>query len=74
MQAHSLYLHIPFCHHRCSYCDFNTYSGMEALIPEYVEALCNEIHHIASNSPEKIPVHTVFFGGGTPSLLPSVEI
>lgn len=74
MQAHSLYLHIPFCHHRCSYCDFNTYSGMEALIPEYVGALCQEIRFIARSCPQRIPVHTIFFGGGTPSILPRKEI
>ncbi len=74
MQAHSLYLHIPFCSHRCSYCDFNTYSGMETLIPEYVGALCQEIRYVGRSSPQKIPIHTVFFGGGTPSLLPGKEI
>ena len=47
---------------------------MDSLIPEYVDALCQEIHYISSCSPEKIPIHTVFFGGGTPSLLPSIEI
>ena len=74
MQAHSLYLHIPFCHHRCSYCDFNTYSGMEALIPEYVGALCQEIQFVAHSCAQRIPVQTIFFGGGTPSLLPSREL
>lgn len=74
MQAHSLYLHVPFCHHRCSYCDFNTYSGIEQLIPEYVRALCLEIRYIARSCAQKIPVHTIFFGGGTPSLLPGNEV
>lgn len=74
MQAHSLYLHIPFCHHRCSYCDFNTYSGMESLIPDYVRGLCQEIRYIARSSPHKIPIQTIFFGGGTPSILPIGEI
>lgn len=66
----SLYLHIPFCSHRCGYCDFNTYAGLESLIPAYVEALCVEIEGLARNAPEPLSVHTVFFGGGTPSLLP----
>ncbi len=66
---HSLYFHIPFCTHRCAYCDFNTYAGQENSIPEYVQALCKEIEFIGQNSPEKITLHTVFFGGGTPSLL-----
>ncbi len=74
MQAHSLYLHIPFCHHRCSYCDFNTYSGMESLIPDYVGALCQEMNFVSRSHPDRIPVHTIFFGGGTPSLLPGREL
>ncbi|MCL4527933.1 MAG: radical SAM family heme chaperone HemW [Chloroflexi bacterium] len=65
----SLYFHIPFCAHRCAYCDFNTYAGQESLIPAYVEALCKEIEFLGLHAPERISVHTVFFGGGTPSLL-----
>jgi len=66
---YSLYLHIPFCLHRCAYCDFNTYAGQEVLIPAYVDALCNEIRAVASSASERLPAHTIFFGGGTPSLL-----
>lgn len=66
---HSLYLHIPFCRHRCAYCDFNTYAGQEASIPAYVDALCRELEFTAKNAPEKLALHTIFFGGGTPSLL-----
>jgi oxygen-independent coproporphyrinogen III oxidase len=85
----SLYFHIPFCTHRCAYCDFNTYAGQEELIPAYVEALCREIEFIGTRFPSAIyaarndgdvkaggsgaraerKAHTVFFGGGTPSLL-----
>ena len=68
-QFHSLYLHVPFCRHRCAYCDFNTYAGQEDSIPAYVEALCRELKFIAFNAPEKLTLHTIFFGGGTPSLL-----
>jgi len=68
-QPYSLYLHIPFCRHRCAYCDFNTYAGQEDSIPAYVDALCREIEFIGQNAPERIPLHTIFFGGGTPSLL-----
>ena len=71
----SLYFHIPFCTHRCAYCDFNTYAGQEELIPAYVDALIHEIEFVGkklktierSNHPTV--VHTIFFGGGTPSLL-----
>ena len=66
---YSLYFHIPFCTHRCAYCDFNTYAGQESLIPAYVEALCREIEMVAASAPARLPVHTIFFGGGTPSLL-----
>lgn len=77
----SLYLHIPFCTHRCAYCDFNTYAGQEAMIPAYVEALSREIHFVGnklkttqpSNSNYPTTVHTIFFGGGTPSLLSPKE-
>jgi oxygen-independent coproporphyrinogen-3 oxidase len=71
----SLYLHIPFCAHRCAYCDFNTYAGQEAMIPAYVDALTQEIDFIGSRLPSPSrgrvggEVHTIFFGGGTPSLL-----
>ncbi len=70
----SVYLHIPFCRHRCGYCDFNTYAGIEHLISAYVSALCNEIEFAVDSAQELLPVHTVFFGGGTPSLLPSGEL
>jgi len=103
---HSLYFHIPFCTHRCAYCDFNTYAGQEEMIPAYVDALCKEIEFVgnlsraatlaphahlpwravpgsAGESPEgerrssdsetaveaALQAHTIFFGGGTPSLL-----
>src|SRR5215211_7028548 len=38
-----LYLHIPFCHRRCAYCDFNTYANMDDRMEAYVDALCKEI-------------------------------
>src|SRR5512139_2600787 len=74
MLPYSIYLHIPFCIHRCAYCDFNTYAGYDHLIPDYVEALCKEIIHVSNSAGAPLPVHTIFFGGGTPSLLPSQSI
>ena len=67
----SLYLHLPFCTWLCKYCDFNAYPVLEGLIPSYVEALRAEIRASAQKLPFG-PLETVFLGGGTPSLLPSV--
>lgn len=69
MIDHALYFHIPFCRHRCAYCDFNTYAGQDELIPAYVDALCREIEIVGQAAPENIEASTIFFGGGTPSLL-----
>jgi oxygen-independent coproporphyrinogen-3 oxidase len=68
----SLYLHIPFCQVRCAYCDFNTYAGLEPLMAPYAAALAREIRAVGRGVPADADqrVHTVFFGGGTPSLLP----
>jgi oxygen-independent coproporphyrinogen III oxidase len=70
----SLYLHIPFCAHRCAYCDFNTYAGQEESIPAYIEALKREIQYVRRSIPSKHQVHTIFFGGGTPSLLTADQL
>jgi oxygen-independent coproporphyrinogen-3 oxidase len=69
VNSYSLYFHVPFCRHRCAYCDFNTYAGQEELIPAYVKAVCREVEAVAASIGERLPAHTVFFGGGTPSLL-----
>jgi oxygen-independent coproporphyrinogen-3 oxidase len=73
MQPSSLYLHIPFCRHRCGYCDFNTYAGLDSLIPSYIQALCNEVTCIAESAASRLRIQTIFCGGGTPSLVPADE-
>ncbi|HEY4691960.1 MAG TPA: radical SAM family heme chaperone HemW [Bellilinea sp.] len=70
----SLYIHIPFCRHRCSYCDFNTYAGLEGLIPKYMASLQQEVAWAGQAAGEKLPVHTIFLGGGTPSLIPAHDL
>jgi len=70
MEPISLYLHIPFCRHRCAYCDFNTYAGLENLVPAYTRALVREIELASQAAGRRLKAHTIFFGGGTPSLLP----
>src|ERR1700736_1595761 len=64
-----LYLHIPFCKHKCGYCDFNAYAGMDKLMPDYITALERELA-AARDLHEFAPLQTVYLGGGTPSLLP----
>ena len=59
------YLHIPFCSSFCSYCDFTSFEGREDLLSSYVETLIAEI----GASDLVGPLRTVYFGGGTPSLL-----
>jgi len=65
-----LYLHVPFCGHVCPYCDFNTYAGQEALIPRYVAALERDVA-TQGRALGGREAGTMFFGGGTPSLLPA---
>ena len=68
-----LYIHIPFCRVKCPYCDFAAYARLEELIPDYVDALLREME-IWSAPTEGAEVATVYFGGGTPSLLPLAEL
>lgn len=68
----SIYVHIPFCTAKCTYCAFNTYIKMESLIPAFVDALSREIAYVAQRNPYPL-VGTVFFGGGTPTLLTAAQ-
>ena len=68
-QSLGLYIHIPYCIHKCGYCDFNShpikYDEMEA----YVDALIVELNYYSQKySPGRI-VNTIFLGGGTPTTL-----
>jgi oxygen-independent coproporphyrinogen III oxidase len=65
-----LYVHVPFCRHKCGYCDFNAYAGMDRLMPDYQAALERELQHAREALPFG-PLTTVYVGGGTPSLLPA---
>ncbi len=67
-----VYVHVPFCAHRCDYCAFATYSDRDHLMGDYVEAVLSEI---ARAQDEGLASATsVFFGGGTPSRLPAEEL
>jgi oxygen-independent coproporphyrinogen-3 oxidase len=75
-----LYLHIPFCESKCIYCDFNSYAGMESRYEPFVRAMCADLARGVSQYLEGEPdcegaeVATVFFGGGTPSVLTPEQI
>ncbi len=73
-----VYVHVPFCQTRCGYCDFNTYVPGEdgaAAAASYVDALIAELEFARSVLGDGVPAaQTVFFGGGTPTLLPPGEL
>jgi putative oxygen-independent coproporphyrinogen III oxidase len=67
-----VYVHVPFCAHRCDYCAFATYADRDHLMKEYVTSVVQEIEWAFDDG---LPVATsVFFGGGTPSRLPADEL
>lgn len=66
------YVHIPFCAKKCGYCDFNAYSGYkDGTKSRYVDAIC---HEIATRGADGKPMTSVFFGGGTPTQLPTAAL
>ena len=65
-----VYLHIPFCRRKCAYCDFCSYVGREADMTAYVDGILAEMQRKPCNRS----VGTIYFGGGTPSLLPTREL
>ena len=76
-----LYVHVPFCSVRCGYCDFNTYTAHElgdevgASRSSYAEAAIREIRfarHVLGH--RDVPIETIFFGGGTPTLLKAADL
>jgi oxygen-independent coproporphyrinogen-3 oxidase len=76
----SFYIHIPYCAKRCGYCDFNTYTPSELNLPNnalvytrYIDAALREID-LASKTLGGCEIQSIFFGGGTPSLIPGLEI
>ncbi|MDQ3916592.1 MAG: radical SAM family heme chaperone HemW [Actinomycetota bacterium] len=69
--GYGVYVHVPFCRHRCHYCDFNTYEGLDALHEPYVAALERVV---ASSADHPGPATSVFFGGGTPTLLQPAQL
>ena len=77
-----LYIHIPFCKQKCSYCDFCSYAEKQDLISKYIKCLLQEIKEVGSNNRDDFEngkddlfsVKTIYIGGGTPSLIESKYI
>lgn len=61
-----LYIHIPFCVKKCKYCDFNSFSGLDGLVPDYLACLQKEIEEIKKNGSV---FDTIYIGGGTPTAM-----
>ena len=82
MKNIGIYVHIPFCVHKCDYCDFISYENKQDKIGEYVSSLIKEIKEVSSlnnedqqkGKDEGIIVKTIYIGGGTPSYLESKHI
>ena len=66
----ALYVHVPFCLHRCGYCDFTLVAQKDELIPAYLAALANELSRV----DDCCEVDTIFVGGGTPTHLSAVQL
>jgi oxygen-independent coproporphyrinogen-3 oxidase len=76
--AFGIYVHVPFCASRCGYCDFNTYTATElgggASAEEYADTVLAELALAARVLGDTPRVGTVFFGGGTPTMLPPADL
>lgn len=70
----SLYLHIPFCSSKCSYCDFYSQVGSDEHLELYTNQLIHNIDLLQQTYPQEPPCTTIYFGGGTPSLLTASQI
>ena len=74
MNRAGIYIHIPFCRARCSYCDFATGAYSGPLAERYVHALAEEIRAFPAHESEADEADTLYFGGGTPSLLSPTQV
>ena len=78
----AFYIHIPYCTKRCGYCDFNTYTpgelqittGLNDISNSYIDLLIKEIQIARAEVGENVIVPSIFFGGGTPSLMQASDI
>jgi len=73
-----IYIHIPFCERKCTYCNFNTTDFFESLAARYIEAVAREVSYwgerLERESGNRVQVDTIFFGGGTPSIVEAEQL
>lgn len=82
MKDIGIYVHIPFCKHKCYYCDFISYANKEELVERYIKVLIKEITDVATGNKldyengidDLFKVNTIYIGGGTPSFIESKNI
>ncbi|MEG0359905.1 MAG: oxygen-independent coproporphyrinogen III oxidase, partial [Anaerorhabdus sp.] len=73
--ARGVYIHIPFCHQICNYCDFNKVFFKNQPVDDYIEALGREMEMTVAANPDAFSkVETIFLGGGTPTALSATQI
>ena len=70
LKIYNTYIHIPFCERKCNYCDFTSLKGTDNQIEKYVNYLLKEIDIYSKDYDLSEKQDTIYFGGGTPSLLP----
>ncbi|WDQ17715.1 radical SAM family heme chaperone HemW [Rhodopirellula sp. P2] len=75
-QPQSLYVHVPFCRHRCGYCNFSVIAGRDELQDQYLDAIERELTGISPSDTHRneLPLQTIFLGGGTPTRLSAARL
>ena len=73
-----IYIHIPFCERKCTYCNFNTTDFFESVAARYIEAVAREVTYwgetLEREAGKRLQVDTIFFGGGTPSIVEAEQL
>ncbi len=72
--AVALFVFIPFCKIKCTYCDFNAYANLSRAMMPYADAVAREIEIAGARHASPLPAKTIYFGGGTPSLVPVAHV
>ena len=73
-QPLGLYIHIPYCIHKCGYCDFNSHPVKQDEMDHYIDALVCEMQHYAKIHSDTNSIRTIFLGGGTPTTLTAFQL